>query len=57
MLGIRLYGDPVLTLKTWAAQYEIDHLDGKVFIEKLPLLARLRLKPELARLKKEWHKA
>jgi peptide deformylase len=40
-----------------ALQHEIDHLDGKVFIERLPLLARLRLKPELARLKKEWHKA
>lgn len=40
-----------------ALQHEIDHLDGKVFIERLPLLARLRLKPELARLKKVWSEA
>lgn len=40
-----------------ALQHEIDHLDGKVFTERLPLLAGLRLKPRLARLKKEWRKA
>jgi peptide deformylase len=40
-----------------ALQHEIDHLDGKVFVDRLSLLARLRLKPRLARLKKEWHKA
>jgi peptide deformylase len=39
-----------------ALQHEIDHLDGKVFIDRLSLLERLRLKPRLARLKKEWHK-
>ncbi|HCC47420.1 MAG TPA: peptide deformylase [Elusimicrobia bacterium] len=37
-----------------ALQHEIDHLDGKVFTQRLSLLARLRLKPRLARLKKEW---
>ena len=51
VFGVRLCGGPR------ALQYEINHLDGKVFIERLPLLARLRLKPELARLKIEWHKA
>lgn len=40
-----------------ALQHEIDHLDGKVFIDRLSLLTQLRLKPELARLKKEWPKA
>jgi len=39
-----------------ALQHEIDHLDGKVFVDRLSLLARLRLKPRLARLKKEWNK-
>jgi peptide deformylase len=37
-----------------ALQHEIDHLDGKVFVQRLSLVARLRLKPRLARLKKEW---
>lgn len=37
-----------------ALQHEIDHLDGVVFTDRLSLLARLRLKPRLARLKKEW---
>jgi peptide deformylase len=36
-----------------ALQHEIDHLDGKVFVQRLSLVARLRLKPRLARLKKE----
>jgi len=39
-----------------ALQHEIDHLDGKTFVDRLSLLARLRLKPRLAVLKKEWHK-
>ena len=39
-----------------ALQHEIDHLDGKTFVERLSLLARLRLKPRLAALKKEWRK-
>jgi len=37
-----------------ALQHEIDHLDGVVFTDRLSLLARLHLKPHLARLKKEW---
>ncbi len=40
-----------------ALQHELDHLDGVVFVDRLPLLRRLKLKPELARLKKEWAKA
>jgi peptide deformylase len=40
-----------------ALQHEIDHLDGVVFVDRLPLLRRLKLKPELARLKKQWAKA
>lgn len=39
-----------------AMQHEIDHLNGKVFIDRLSMLGRLKLKPELARLKKEWKK-
>ncbi|MGD9642727.1 MAG: peptide deformylase [Elusimicrobiales bacterium] len=39
-----------------ALQHEIDHLDGVLFVDRLPLLARLKLKPELARLKKQWAK-
>lgn len=38
-----------------ALQHEIDHLDGKLFIDRLPLLARLRLRPRLTQLKRELH--
>ncbi|HCE98485.1 MAG: peptide deformylase [Elusimicrobia bacterium GWC2_51_8] len=39
-----------------ALQHEIDHLDGMLFINRLPFTTRLRLKPVLFRLKKQWKK-
>ncbi len=39
-----------------ALQHEIDHLDGVVFIDHLPMLTRLKLKPVLMRLKRQWKK-
>lgn len=37
-------------------QHEVDHLNGVLFIDKLPLLTRMRLKPVLFKLKKQWAK-
>ncbi|OGS11867.1 MAG: peptide deformylase [Elusimicrobia bacterium RIFOXYA2_FULL_58_8] len=39
-----------------ALQHEIDHLDGLVFVSRLPLMSRLKLKPALLGLKKKWKK-
>lgn len=39
-----------------ALQHEIDHLDGLVFISRLPLISRLKLKPSLPGLKRQWKK-
>lgn len=39
-----------------ALQHEIDHLDGLVFISRLPLISRLKLKPSLVTLKRQWKK-
>ncbi|HNW43563.1 MAG TPA: peptide deformylase [Elusimicrobiales bacterium] len=39
-----------------ALQHEIDHLDGLVFITRLPLISRLKLKPALVGLKRRWKK-
>ncbi|MBI5744403.1 MAG: peptide deformylase [Elusimicrobia bacterium] len=39
-----------------ALQHEMDHLDGVVFISRLPLLSRLKLKPALMKLKAQWKK-
>jgi len=39
-----------------ALQHEIDHLDGVVFISRLPLLSRLKLKPALMKLRSRWKK-
>ncbi|MBI4655265.1 MAG: peptide deformylase [Elusimicrobia bacterium] len=39
-----------------AVQHEIDHLDGILFVEKLPLISRIKLKPVLFKLKKQWAK-
>lgn len=39
-----------------ALQHEIDHLDGIVFISRLPLMSRLKLKPALMKLKAQWKK-
>ena len=39
-----------------ALQHEIDHLDGIVFIDRLPLMSRLKLKPALMKFKAQWKK-
>ncbi len=39
-----------------ALQHEMDHLDGIVFIDHLPLMSRLKLKPTLVKLKARWKK-
>ncbi|OGS05017.1 MAG: peptide deformylase [Elusimicrobia bacterium RIFCSPHIGHO2_02_FULL_61_10] len=39
-----------------AVQHELDHLDGVVFISRLPLMSRLKLKPALMKLKARWKK-
>ncbi len=39
-----------------ALQHEIDHLDGVLFIDHLPVMSRLKLKPVLMRLKRQWKK-
>ena len=37
-----------------ALQHEIDHLDGKLFIDHLTLLRRLRVQALIRRIKKNW---
>jgi peptide deformylase len=39
-----------------ALQHELDHLDGALFIDRLPFLTRLKLKPALLKLKSRWKK-
>ncbi len=39
-----------------ALQHELDHLDGISFVDRLPLLTRLKLKPTLMKLKTQWKK-
>ncbi len=39
-----------------ALQHEIDHLDGVLFIDRLPFLTRIKLKPMLIKLKRRWKK-
>ncbi len=39
-----------------ALQHEIDHLDGIVFIDRLPLMSRLKIKPALMKFKAQWKK-
>lgn len=39
-----------------ALQHEIDHLDGVVFVARLPLISRLKLKPVLMKMKARWKK-
>ena len=39
-----------------ALQHELDHLDGVVFIDRLPFLTRMKLKPLLMKLKRQWKK-
>ncbi len=39
-----------------ALQHEMDHLDGVTFVDRLPLLTRLKLKPSLMKLKQQWKK-
>ncbi len=39
-----------------ALQHEIDHLDGRLFIEHLPFMTRLKIRGVLRRLSKQWTK-
>ena len=39
-----------------AMQHELDHLDGVVFVSRLPLMSRLKLKPALMKLRSQWKK-
>ncbi|OGR62378.1 MAG: peptide deformylase [Elusimicrobia bacterium GWB2_63_22] len=39
-----------------ALQHEVDHLDGVTFVDRLPLISRLKLKPALMKLKPQWKK-
>lgn len=39
-----------------ALQHEIDHLNGITFIDRLPLLTKMKLKPTLLKLKRQWKK-
>lgn len=39
-----------------AIQHELDHLDGLVFISRLPLISRLKVKPALMKLRARWKK-
>ena len=39
-----------------ALQHEMDHLDGVVFVSRLPLTTRLKLMPTLMKLKSRWKK-
>jgi peptide deformylase len=39
-----------------AVQHEMDHLGGVLFIDRLPPSAKLKLKPLLPRMKREWAK-
>ena len=39
-----------------ALQHEIDHLDGRLFIDRLPFMTRLKIRGVLRRLSKRWAK-
>ncbi|HOW89668.1 MAG TPA: peptide deformylase [Elusimicrobiales bacterium] len=39
-----------------ALQHELDHLDGIVLTDRLPFLSRLKLRPVLMKMKREWKK-
>ena len=39
-----------------AFQHEIDHLNGILFVDKLPFLSRIKLRPVLRKMKKVWAK-
>ncbi len=39
-----------------ALQHEMDHLNGITFVDRLPFTTRLKLKPLLIKLKREWKK-
>ncbi len=52
-LPIEIKGEGLLAK---ALQHEIDHLNGITFIDRLPLMSKLKLKPVLLKLKKQWKK-
>lgn len=52
-LPIEIKGEGLLAR---ALQHEIDHLNGITFIDRLALISKLKLKPVLLKLKKQWKK-
>lgn len=50
-LPVEIKGDGLLSR---ALQHEIDHLNGITFIDHLPLTSKLKLKPALLKLKRQW---
>ncbi len=52
-LPIEIKGEGLLAK---ALQHEIDHLNGITFLDRLPLMTRLKLKPTLIKLKSRWKK-
>lgn len=49
-MPVEVDGKEILAI---ALQHELDHLDGKVFLDYLPFLQKLKLKREIRRRKKE----
>lgn len=58
--GQDLEGNPVSRqargLLSRILQHEIDHLDGRLFVDRLPLLKRIAMKFRLLKLKKEFRR-
>lgn len=56
--GLGLDGQPlaldVAGLEARAFQHEIDHLDGVLFTDRVPIIKRIKLWKELRRIKKEY---
>ncbi|GAB4031048.1 MAG: peptide deformylase [Elusimicrobiota bacterium] len=52
-LPVEIRGEGLLAK---ALQHEIDHLNGITFLDHLPLMTRLKLKPVLLKLKRQWKK-
>jgi peptide deformylase len=52
-LPIEIRGEGLLSK---ALQHEIDHLNGITFVDRLPLITRLKLKPTLLKMKRSWKK-
>ena len=57
MRALNEHGLPVVIegegLLARCLQHEIDHLNGKVYMDRLPLVSRLRIKRDIARRRKQ----